>query len=62
VVTMKNAVVWDVTPCGSCKDRLFGGTISPIIRVARISDSIVFFSQRDSVASLLTFFLAREFL
>jgi hypothetical protein len=21
---MKNAVSWDVTPCGSCKNRLFG--------------------------------------
>jgi hypothetical protein len=25
-VTMKNAVFWDVTTCGSCKDRRFGGT------------------------------------
>jgi hypothetical protein len=25
-VTMKMAVVWDVTPCGSCKNRRFGGT------------------------------------
>jgi hypothetical protein len=24
-VTMKNAVLWDVTPCGSCKNRRFGG-------------------------------------
>jgi hypothetical protein len=23
---MKNGVVWDVTPCGSCKNRSFGGT------------------------------------
>jgi hypothetical protein len=23
-VTMKNAVSWDVTPCGSCKNRRFG--------------------------------------
>jgi hypothetical protein len=22
----KNAVFWDVAPCGSCKNRLFGGT------------------------------------
>jgi hypothetical protein len=21
----KNGVFWDVTPCGSCKNRLFGG-------------------------------------
>jgi hypothetical protein len=25
-VTMKNGVFWDVTPCGFCKSRLFGGT------------------------------------
>jgi hypothetical protein len=25
-VTMKNGVFWDVTPCGSCKNRSFGGT------------------------------------
>jgi hypothetical protein len=24
-VTMKNAVFWDVTPCGSSKSRHFGG-------------------------------------
>jgi hypothetical protein len=25
-VTMKNGVFWDVMPCGSCKNRCFGGT------------------------------------
>jgi hypothetical protein len=25
-VTMKNVVVWNVTPCGSYKNRRFGGT------------------------------------
>jgi short subunit fatty acids transporter len=25
-VTMKNDVLWDVTPCGSCKNRHFRGT------------------------------------
>jgi hypothetical protein len=25
-VTMKNVVFWDVMPCGSCKNRRFGGT------------------------------------
>jgi hypothetical protein len=25
-VTMKNGVFWDVIPCGSCKNRRFGGT------------------------------------
>jgi hypothetical protein len=31
---MKNAVFWDVTPCGSCKNRLFGGT-SVLTRATR---------------------------
>jgi hypothetical protein len=26
VVTMKNGVSWDVTPCDFCKNRRFGGT------------------------------------
>jgi hypothetical protein len=25
-VTMKNGVLWDVTPCDSCKNLRFGGT------------------------------------
>jgi hypothetical protein len=25
-VKLKNGVFWDVTPCGSCKNRRFGGT------------------------------------
>jgi hypothetical protein len=25
-VTMKNGVFWDVTPCGFCNNRRFGGT------------------------------------
>jgi hypothetical protein len=25
-LTMKNGVFWDVTPCGSCKNRRYGGT------------------------------------
>jgi hypothetical protein len=32
---MKNTVFWDVTPCGSCKSRRFGGTYPSIIRVTR---------------------------
>jgi hypothetical protein len=26
VKALKNGVIWDVTPCGSCKNRRFGGT------------------------------------
>jgi hypothetical protein len=25
-IVLKNGVFWDVTPCGSCKNRRFGGT------------------------------------
>jgi hypothetical protein len=25
-ILLKNAVFWDVMPCGSCKNRRFGGT------------------------------------
>jgi hypothetical protein len=32
-VTMKNAVFWDITPCGSCKNSRFGGTYRLVIRV-----------------------------
>jgi hypothetical protein len=26
-VTMKNGVIWDVTPCGSCKNRRFSSVV-----------------------------------
>jgi hypothetical protein len=37
VVTMKNGVFWDVTPCGSCKKRRFGGNTSQRASVASYS-------------------------
>jgi hypothetical protein len=37
-VTLKNGVFWDVMLCGSCKNRRFGGTYAPIIRVTRIGE------------------------
>jgi hypothetical protein len=33
---MKNAVFWDVTSCGCCKDRLSEERIASIIRATRI--------------------------
>jgi hypothetical protein len=33
VVTMKNGVFWDVTTCGSCKNRHFGGTCRSVRRL-----------------------------
>jgi hypothetical protein len=35
---MKNGVFWVVTPCGSCKNRRFGGTWRPFIRVTKIGE------------------------
>jgi hypothetical protein len=35
---MKITVFWDVTPCDSCRNRLFGGTRASIIRVTRIGE------------------------
>jgi hypothetical protein len=37
-VTMKNVVFWDVTPCGSCKNRHFGGKHRHHIKVERNSE------------------------
>jgi hypothetical protein len=56
-VTIKNAVFWDVTLCGSCKNRHFGGKHCTIIRLTRISElgtteaGTVVSSQSDSVVS-----------
>jgi hypothetical protein len=38
VVTEKNAVFWDGTPYGSCKNRRFEELSASIIRVTRISE------------------------
>jgi hypothetical protein len=35
---MKNAVFWDITPCGSCKDRHFEERIASIIKVTKIGE------------------------
>jgi hypothetical protein len=35
---MKNGVFWDVTSCGSCKNRSFGGTYASFIRVTSIGE------------------------
>jgi hypothetical protein len=37
-VTRKNGVFWVVTPCGSCKNRRFGGTWRLFIRVTKIGE------------------------
>jgi hypothetical protein len=35
-VTMKNTVFWDMTPCGSCKSRRFGGTLFQLLVTANV--------------------------
>jgi hypothetical protein len=37
-VTMKSGVSWDVTTCGSCKNRRFGGISASFIEVSRIDE------------------------
>jgi hypothetical protein len=37
-VIMKNVICWNVTPCGSCKNRLFGGTYRLHREVTRIGE------------------------
>jgi hypothetical protein len=37
-VTMKSAIVWEVTSCGSCRNQRFEELIASIIRVKRISE------------------------
>jgi hypothetical protein len=55
-VTMKNGVFWDVTPCGSCKNRRFGGTGASFIRVTRIGElgsSLAVTSNRRTLRRML---------
>jgi hypothetical protein len=40
-VTRKNAVFWDVTPCGSCKTDVLEEHSASIIRVTRIGEFLV---------------------
>jgi hypothetical protein len=37
-VTTKNADFWDVTSCGSSKNRRFGGAYHSVSRLERISE------------------------
>jgi hypothetical protein len=52
-VSMKNGVFWDVTPCGSCKNRRFGGTqrLHHKGKQESVNTILCISSQRASVAS-----------
>jgi hypothetical protein len=57
-MTMKNAVFWDVTPCGSCKNRRFRGTITiselRLLVTANVPSSLMMEPIRSSETSVLT--------
>jgi hypothetical protein len=40
-VTMKNAIFWDVTPCGNCKNRRFGGVFLRSVRQLLVTANVV---------------------
>jgi hypothetical protein len=68
-VTMKNGVFWDVTPCGSCKNRFFGGTYSILhqgdknrllVRASVVPSSPILVTlMKDALRSSETSFLTR---
>jgi hypothetical protein len=38
---LQNVIVWDVTLCGSCKNRQFGGTFSRMERISELGSTFV---------------------
>jgi hypothetical protein len=40
MVTMKHAVFWDVTPCGSCKNRRYGGALQSVLQLLVTAESV----------------------
>jgi hypothetical protein len=49
---MKNGVFWVVTPCGSCKNRRFGGTWRLFIRVTKIGELATYAAKKYQVVFL----------
>jgi hypothetical protein len=63
-VTMKNGVFWDVTPCGSCKDRRFGGILCSVrwllVAACVVSSSPILVTlMKEALGSSETSFLTR---
>jgi hypothetical protein len=67
-VTMKNGVFWDVTPCGSRKNRRFGGTLIFLRSVSRLlvtasvvpSSPILVTLMKEALISSETLVLTRD--
>jgi hypothetical protein len=59
---MQNGVFWDVTPCGSCKNRRFGGTKRLLHQDARCEEipSILVTLIKESLSSSETSVLIRH--
>jgi hypothetical protein len=54
---MKNGVFWDVTPCGSCKNRRFGGRLLVTANVP--SSPILVTLMKEALSSSETSVLTR---
>jgi hypothetical protein len=61
VVTMKNVVVWDVVPCGSCKKRRFFARVLQLLVTANVvpSSLILFILMTEAIRSPETSVLTR---
>jgi hypothetical protein len=57
----RNGVFWDVTPCGSCKNRRFG-ELSASIRVTRIDELGTTLAVTSNRRTLRALFLVHRFL
>jgi hypothetical protein len=63
---MKNAMFWDVTPCGSCENRRFGGTsnigmkgISELGNTLAVTSMFYAFVSANIVPSSLIIFIPK---
>jgi hypothetical protein len=64
-VTMKNGVFWVVTPCGSCKNRRFGGTqrlLHQVTRIGELRTTLAITSNRCMLRSVRQLLVTATFL
>jgi hypothetical protein len=46
VVTMKNAVFWNVTPCGSCASAFLQGVLQLLVTANIVPNSLILFTPK----------------